>query len=280
MLLALYLNENNQGGFQVLKLNNIFKNRVKDQMLSNKKMSAGWLQASSPITAEIMAKSGFDILVIDMEHGPGDMMSLLHQLHALSSYEVTPFVRVPWNDFVIIKRVLDVGAHGILVPYVNSAEEAKQAVKACKYPPEGFRGIAPSPRAGGFAMNGKDYLEHANAQISLFVAIETKEAVGNLPEILNVRGIDGVFIGPMDLSTSMGYFGNPEADEVKETIINIEKLVLQSDKALATVARNIHQAKNLYEKGYRIVVMMSDTTTLGELAKNTVSKFNKLYPKH
>lgn len=261
----------------MLRSSEVFQNRAKQLLAGKKKLSAGWLQASSPITSEIMAKAGFDVLMVDMEHGPGDIMTLIHQLQAISSYEVTPFVRAPWNDLAMVKRILDAGAHGVLIPYVNTAEEAEKAVMACKYPPEGMRGIAPSPRAGGFAMNGGNYLENANAEISVLVAVETREAIENLEDIIKVDGIDGIFLGPMDLSTSMGHFCNPQAPEVQEAILKVEGLVLNSNKFLATVAGDFEQAKGLYENGYSMVVMMSDTTTLGKMAQKTVAEFKKHY---
>lgn len=262
----------------MLRRGEVFRNRVKHLLAKKKKVSAAWLQAASPITAEIMAKAGFDVLMVDMEHGPGDIMNLISQLQAVSRYDVVPFVRAPWNDFVIIKRILDAGVSGVLIPYVNSAEEAAKAVSACKYPLEGIRGIAPSPRAGGFGMNKKDYLEYANEELDVLIAVETKEAVDHIEEIVQINGIDGIFIGPMDLATSLGHFCNPHAQEVQEAIAKIENVVLKSDKFLATVAGNFQQAQNLYERGYSMVVMMSDTTTLGQMAINQVEQFKEYYP--
>ena len=129
----------------MLRRGEVFRNRAKRLLAEKKKLSAAWLQAASPITAEIMAKAGFDILMVDMEHGPGGIMDLIGQLQAVSHYDVVPFVRVPWNDFVTIKRILDAGVSGILVPYVNSAEEAARAVSACKYPLEGSGALLPVP---------------------------------------------------------------------------------------------------------------------------------------
>lgn len=262
----------------MLKREEIFRNKVKRLLAEKKKLSAAWLQAASPITAEIMAKAGFDILMVDMEHGPGEIMELISQLQAISRYDAVPFVRAPWNDFVTIKRILDAGAHGILVPYVNSAQEAARAVSACKYPLEGIRGIAPSPRAGGYGMNKRDYLEYANEQLDVLVAVETKNGVDHIEEIVNTIGLDGIFIGPMDLATSLGHFCTPQAEEVQEAISRVEQAVLGSDKFLATVAGSFEQAKALYDKGYSMVVMMSDTTTLGKVALEQVDRFREQYP--
>lgn len=207
-------------------------------------------------------------------------MTLISQLQAVSKYNIPVFARAPWNDFVAIKRILDAGVYGVLVPYVNTKEEALNAVKACKYPQEGIRGVAPSPRAGGFGMNGMNYMEHANKETMVMIAIETPEAVSNLDEILTVEGLDGIFIGPMDLATSMGYFCNAKADEVQKTISGIEEKVLKSDKFLGTVAGNVEVAKPLYDRGYSYIAVMSDTTTLGAIALKTVKEFRDIYGKN
>lgn len=262
----------------MLKYDEKFHNKVKRILKEKKKVSAAWLQTGSPITSEILAKAGFDVLMVDMEHGPGDIMTLIGQLHAMSKFDAVPFVRAPWNDFIAIKRILDAGVSGVLVPYVNTKEEAERAVQACKYPLEGIRGIAPSPRAGGYGMNGRNYLENANEQIVVLTAVETREALKNIEEIVETIDLDGIFIGPMDLATSMGYFCNPQAEEVQEAIAKIEKVTLESDKFLGTVASDFEQAKKLFDKGYNFVVMMSDSTSLGKLALENVSKFKEAYP--
>lgn len=262
----------------MLKLDAIFHNKIKSLLAENKKTAGAWLQLASPITAEIIAKSGYDWALIDMEHGPGDIMTLLTQCQALNAYDVVPLVRTPSNDQVIIKRILDAGAYGILVPHVNTADEAKRAVAAAKYPPLGCRGIAPSPRAGGFSMNGQNYLAHANEQTLVIAAVETPEALKHIDEICSVEGLDGVFIGPMDLATSMNHFCNPEAEEVKGAIKIIEAAVLKSDKFLGTVSGSMEQAIELYEKGYQFVVSMSDSTSLGRLALENVKQFNEAFP--
>ena len=262
----------------MLRQDEQFYNKVKWMLKDGKKTIGAWLQLASPVSAEIFGKAGFDWVMIDMEHGPGDIMTLCSQLQALAKYDVVPLARAPWNDFVTIKRMLDAGLYGILIPYVNTKAEAEAAVRACKYPLEGIRGVAPSPRAGGFGMNGLNYLLNANDQILVMVQIETPEAVANVEEIATVAGLDGIFIGPMDLSCSMGYFANPGAPQVQEAIRKIEAVALKSDKFLATVAGDIEAAKALYDRGYQLVVPMSDSTSLGKLAMNTVRSFHDAYP--
>lgn len=261
----------------MLRQNEVFYNKVKWLLKERKKTIGAWLQAASPITAEIFGKAGFDFAMVDMEHGPGDIMTLIGQLQALAKYDVAPFARAPWNDPVMIKKMLDAGLYGILIPYVSTREEAEAAVRACKYPLEGIRGIAPSPRAGGYGMNGNLYLENANEQLVVMTAMETPEAVANIDEIVRVSGLDGIFIGPMDLATSMGHFCDPKHPEVQEAIKKIETAVKGSDKFLGTVAGDFEAAQALYEKGYSYVVVMSDTTSLAKLAMANVKRFKETY---
>ncbi|MEG0591318.1 MAG: aldolase/citrate lyase family protein, partial [Lachnospiraceae bacterium] len=246
----------------MLPLNEKFYNRTKHLLQDGKKTVGAWLQIASPFTAEIMARSGFDWLMIDMEHGPGDILTLISQLQAIKGYGVDTFVRAPWNDFVAIKRILDAGVNGILVPYVNTREEAEAAVQAMQYPTKGIRGVAGSSRAQGYGLGNDNYFPYADEEVMLMVAMETPEAVGNLDEILKVEGLDGIFIGPMDLATSMGHFCDPSHPEVQEMIRTIEKKVGASNKFLGTVAGNFEKAKALYEKGYQYVVTMADGVAL------------------
>ena len=252
-------------------------NRVKKILKEGKPTAGAWLQLTSTFSAEIMARAGFDWLIIDMEHAPGDFMNLAGQVQAMSATEAVPFVRAPWNDAVTIKRILDTGVMGVLVPYVNSAAEAKDAVAACKYPPEGIRGVAASPRAAYFGQNSMEYLKNANDEIVIITAVETGEAVENLDEILAVEGLDGVFIGPMDLATSMGHFANASHPAVQEAIALIEEKTLAAGKFLGTIAGTWEQAKAKYEKGYQLLMLMSDSVGLAGLAGRTMAVFENEY---
>jgi 2-dehydro-3-deoxyglucarate aldolase/4-hydroxy-2-oxoheptanedioate aldolase len=165
-----------------------------------------------------------------------------------------------------------------LVPYVNSRTEAEAAVRACKYPPEGIRGIAGSPRAAGYGQNPKEYLTKANDLILVITAVETMEAVSNLDEILKVPLLDGIFIGPMDLATSMGYFADPSQPAVQTVIAEVEKKVLGAKKILGTIANDWEQAIKLYQRGYQLLMIMADGVALGKLAAEKVSLFRKAFP--
>ncbi len=261
-----------------MAIQTVFQNPLKKMLKDGRKTAGGWLQIASPFTAEIMSRAGFDWLMIDLEHGPGDILTLVSQLQAMSGSGVVPLVRAPWNDFVVIKRILDAGASGVLIPYVNTRAEAQAAVQACRYPPAGIRGVAASPRAAGFGQKSMDYLTHANDEILVLTAVETPMAVENLDDILRVDGLDGIFIGPMDLATSMGYLGDPSVPEVKAMIGTVEAKVLAAHKVLATVSSSWEQAQNLYQKGYQMLTLMADGGGLAKLAADNVGKFRATYP--
>ncbi|MFC2025568.1 HpcH/HpaI aldolase/citrate lyase family protein [Chloroflexota bacterium] len=256
----------------------LFENTLKTKLLAGKKTAGAWAQIASPFTTEILSSAGFDWLMLDMEHGPGDLMTLVGQVHAMKGNDCVPLVRTPWNDFVAIKRILDAGAQGVLVPYVNNRDETEVAVRACKYPLEGIRGVAGSPRAPGYGQNVGNYLQRANQEIFVMIAVETPEAITNLDDILLVDGLDGVFIGPMDLASSMGYFGDPSQDEVQEAIQGIETKVLEAGKVLATTIGTWDQAKQLYTRGYQMLMLMADGVSLAKQAKAIVSQFHEEYP--
>ncbi len=250
-------------------------NPVRTALKEGKKLSGGWLQAVSPITAEIMAEAGFDALMIDLEHAPGNIMTTMDQIARLKGEKAVPFARATWNDFVLIKRILDAGVWGLLVPYVNTKEEAEQAVKSILYPTEGIRGVAGSPRVTHYGNKSMDYMKTANDNVFLMTAVETMTAVDNLDEILSVDRLDGIFLGPMDLATSMGHFGSPSDPEVQQVIRGVEKKVFASGKIMATVAGSFEDAKAKYDRGYSLVFFFSDTTSLSKYARATVNQFDE-----
>lgn len=257
----------------------VFENRVKRMLKRGEKTAGAWLQLASPLAAEIMSRAGFDWLLIDMEHAPNDILTLIAQCQAMNGTGTIPLVRAPWNDFVVVKRILDAGAYGILFPYINTKAEAEQAVRACRYPPAGIRGVAGSPRAAGYGQNPMAYLTRANDEILILTAVETPEAIQNLEQILTLEGIDAIFIGPMDLATSLGHLGNPNHPDVQAAIATVENLVRGSGKALATIANNWQQAAALYQRGYQMVTLMADGTGLAALAAERVAQFRQEFPR-
>ncbi len=256
----------------------LFENPLKRNLKAGRKTAGAWLQLANPLTAEIMSQAGFDWLMIDMEHGPGDVLTLIAQVQAMNGTGVVPLVRAPWNDFVAVKRILDAGVYGILFPYVNTRAEAEAAIRACKYPPAGIRGVAGSPRAAGYGLNSGSYLSRANDEILVMTAVETPEAITNLDDILSLPDLDAVLIGPMDLATSMGYPFDPGQPEVQAAIRAVEAKVLAANKALATVSGSWEQAHALYERGYQMVMLMADGVALAKAAGGTVARFREVYP--
>lgn len=249
------------------------QNIVKKKLKNGQTTVGAFLQTLSPVAAEILGQCGFDWLIVDLEHAPGDFANLQAQLQAMSGANVVPFARAPWNDEVAIKRILDTGVLGVLVPYVNSRAEAEAAVAACKYPPQGVRGVAGSPRAAGYTGNAVPYLTSANAETIVMIAVETTRAVENLDEILDVQDLDGIFIGPMDLASSMGHLGNPGHPDAQHQIAIIEKKVLASDKFLGTVATTREKASDCLGKGYQWLIVMQDGAALLDAGKNKVAEF-------
>ena len=255
-----------------------FENRAKRLLKEGKKTAGAWAQILSPLSTEILSRAGFDWLIIDMEHGPNDLPTLMAQMQAMQGSRAVPIVRAPWNDFVILKRILDVGAYGVLVPYVNTKQEAEAAVRACKYPPEGIRGIAGSTRAAGFNQNSMNYFSRANQEILVVIQVETETAAENIDEILEVQGLDGVFIGPMDLATNLGHMYDPTPPDVRKVIASVEEKVFASDKFLGTVSGSWDQAKNLYDRGYQMVTIMADGTGIASLAAEKTAQFREAFP--
>jgi 4-hydroxy-2-oxoheptanedioate aldolase len=191
------------------------ENRFKRALAEGRHQLGLWSTLSSPYAAEVLADCGFDWLLLDTEHSPSDPITVLGQLQAVAPYAVSPIVRVAGNDTVLIKRFLDVGAQTLLVPFVQNAEEARQAVAAMHFPPRGVRGVASLTRASRFGrIDG--YAGIASQEMCLLVQVETVEALGEIEAIAAVDGVDGIFVGPGDLSASMGYIGQPSHPEVKK----------------------------------------------------------------
>ena len=248
-------------------------NSVKSKLKAGKPTCGAFLQTNSNIAAEILSRAGFDWLMIDMEHSPTDPNSLLQQIQAMEAGGNTvPFVRAPGNDPYMIKRILDTGVKGLLVPYINTKEEAEKAVSYCLFPPLGIRGAALSPRAASFGTVDSDYITHTNTNMTVMVSIESREAVENLDQILSVENLDGVFIGPMDLAVSLGET-DPNATIVQDYIKRIESKVLRSEKFLGTITTDWDKAKEKYIRGYQWLILMQDGLSLVANGLNTVSKF-------
>ena len=259
-------------------MSQLFENRVKRLVKAGKKTAGAWAQLCSPLATEILSRGGFDWILIDMEHAPGDLLTLVSQCQAMAAAGTVPIVRSPWNDQVWIKRILDAGAYGVMIPCVNTREQAIAAVKACKYPPAGVRGIAGSPRAAGYGRDTAEYLKRANDEILVILQVETPEAIQNLDEIGKVPGVDMLFIGPMDLATSMGHFGNPAHPEVQAAIAKVEAKAKALGVPIGTISGGWEQAKGLYDRGYQLITLISDSVLISKAGAEAVAKFKAAFP--
>jgi 4-hydroxy-2-oxoheptanedioate aldolase len=255
----------------------INRNQFK-QALQRRALSIGlWSTLCSNIAAEVLAHSGFDWLLLDTEHSPNELPDLLRQLQAMGRSKTTPVVRAAWNDTVLIKRILDIGAQSVLLPYVQSADEARRAVAAVRYPPRGVRGVSAGSRASNYGRI-KDYLQQADEQICLLVQVETRAALEQLEAIASVDGVDGVFIGPADLSASLGHLGNPQHQETQKALQEAGARLRKLGKAAGILAVVEADARRYIEWGYSFVAVGIDTALLARSADALAKSFQGLIP--
>jgi 4-hydroxy-2-oxoheptanedioate aldolase len=231
-----------------------------------------WSSLCSNVVAEVIAGCGFDWVLVDTEHSPNELPGIMSQLQALAGGTATPVVRPAWNDIVLIKRILDIGATSILVPFVQNADEARKAVAATRYPPAGIRGVATTTRAGRFGRI-KDYLRKANDEICVLVQVETKTALDNLESIAAVDGVDGVFIGPSDLAAALGHLGNPAHADVQAAISDAVKRLKAKGKPAGILTSVEADAKRYLAEGYMFVAVGTDMGLLARGGEALAAKF-------
>jgi len=241
--------------------------------LSQGRLQIGlWSSLCSNMAAEIISDSGFDWILLDTEHSPNEIPVLMTQMQAMERGTATPVVRAAWNDAVLLKRILDVGAQSVLIPFVQNAEEARRAVAATRYPPQGFRGTAGSARGSRYG-RVKDYLKKANTEICVLVQAETREALGQLEAIAKVDGIDGVFIGPSDLAASMGHIGELTHPEVQKAIEDAGRRLKALGKPAGILTLNEDEARRYISWGYTFVAVGADVGLLARSADALAKKF-------
>ena len=233
-----------------------------------------WSSLASNIAAEIISDSGFDWILLDSEHSPNEIPGLLSQLQALQRGTATPIVRPAWNDAVLAKRCLDIGAQTLLFPYVQNAEEARRAVASTRYPPQGIRGVAVATRAGRYG-RVPGYLTKANDEICVLVQVEARVALSELEAIAKVEGVDGVFIGPSDLAASLGHLGNPQAPDVQKAIKEAVTRLNALGKPAGILTANEEEARRYIEWGFLFVAVGAD---IGLLARNADALAKKFKP--
>ncbi|OJA73638.1 2,4-dihydroxyhept-2-ene-1,7-dioic acid aldolase [Burkholderia ubonensis] len=232
-----------------------------------------WLGLANPYSAEVVAGAGFDWLLIDGEHAPNTVPTILAQLQAIAPYPSHPVVRVPWNDPVIVKQVLDLGAQTLLVPMVQSAAEARAAVAATRYPPEGIRGVGSAlARASRWNRVG-DYLQRANGEMAVLVQVETRAGLDAIDAIARVEGVDGVFIGPADLAADLGHLGNPGHPDVQAAIDHAIRAIKAAGKAPGILSADEAAARRYLEAGALFVAVGVDTTLLARSAERLAARF-------
>src|SRR5215470_13332017 len=241
-------------------------NALKKKIADGVRCVGGWAAIPSPFSAEIYAAQGWDYVTLDMQHGaisPSDVVPMLQAITA--GGDATPMVRVPWNDPAYIMRVLDAGAYGVVCPMINTKAEAEAFVRAGRYPPLGERSFGPF-RAAQYG--GADYWQHANDEVLLFAMIETRQAVSNLPEILSVKGINGVYVGPSDLSLSMGK--TPTLDPTDKTVLEAMGIILKETRQRGLIAGvhtdGVKTAIKRFEEGFHMCTILNDVRLLANAA--------------
>ncbi|WP_372022441.1 HpcH/HpaI aldolase/citrate lyase family protein (plasmid) [Tistrella mobilis] len=242
------------------------RNDFKRRLTAGEVLNGFWLSLASPVASEALSLAGFDWLLFDGEHSPVDVAGVQPLLQAAATGTASAVVRPAWNDKVLIKRLLDIGAQTLLVPFVQSAEEAAAAVLASRYPPHGVRGVAGATRASRYGQT-EDYFAVANQEICVLVQVETGEALGRLEEIATVDGVDGVFIGPSDLAASMGHLGRPGHPEVQAALKDAATRIAATGKAPGILATNAADARRYVDWGYRFVAAGVDVGVLMAGAK-------------
>lgn len=253
-----------------LRLDPTFRDRLAE---TDRPLIGMWLSTGSPLLAEICAGSGVDWLLIDMEHGPNTLTTVQHQLQVIAAYPATVVVRVPVNDPVIIKQVLDAGAQNLLVPMVASADEARAAVSAVRYPPEGIRGVGSALARSGRWGRVSGYVANASQTVSLIVQIESADAVEQASEIAAVDGVDAVLVGPADLSASMGLPGQQGHPDVVSSVHRVFEAAHAAGKKAGVNAFDPAAADAYLAAGADFLSASADVTILARGSEALAARF-------
>ena len=237
-----------------MKLSGEFRARA----LAREWLTGTFVNLGSPVTAELAGQAGYDWVLLDHEHGPGGEETLLHQLQAVGGTPAVPIVRIAANETPRVKRVLDVGAHGVMIPYVNTVAEAQAAVASFRYPPRGIRGVAKFNRGAGFGQNFEEYYLHAHEWLVLIAQIETPEAVESSAAIAALDGIDVLFVGPTDLSYNSGIRDQLEHPKFVEALRRVADAARGAGKAAGILVHNPALVEKCRDLGYTFVALGSD----------------------
>jgi 4-hydroxy-2-oxoheptanedioate aldolase len=257
---------------------NLPDNSFKRALAEGKTQIGLWLGLADAYAAELCAGCGFDWLLIDGEHAPNDLRTMLASLQAVAPYPVHPVVRIPHGDTALIKQVLEIGATTLLVPMVESAEQAAQLVRAMRYPPAGVRGVGSGLARSSRWSGHPNYLHEANERMCLLVQVETLRAVEQLDLIAAVDGVDGVFIGPADLSAAMGHLGKAAHPQVRAVIDDALARIARAGKAPGILCVDEPLARDYIAKGARFIAVGVETTLLAQAARALAAKFRAAPP--
>ncbi|WP_373512930.1 HpcH/HpaI aldolase/citrate lyase family protein [Persicitalea sp.] len=249
---------------------------LKQRLKNGETLHGCWLNLGSSLTAEIVGLSGFDWVLIDLEHGAGTEKDVLAQLQALESTPAGVVVRVESAESQRIHRVLDMGAEGIMCPKVNTAEEAQQVVSGLHYPPHGHRGVAKMVRATQFAQNFDEYYQNSRENLLGVVQIETAEALNHLDEIAALDGVDVLFIGPADLTMELGIFGQFDHPKLKDAVQKIIAAAQKAGKSTGILFFNPEEYQNYHQQGIRFIACGADATFVANGARDMARKLTEM----
>ena len=250
------------------------ENHFKRRLLAGEQQIGIWMSSVSPLISEMISLIGYDWMLFDTEHAPVDVAGVMPLLQAAATGASASVVRPAWNDKVLIKRHLDQGAQTLLVPFVETPDEAAAAVRAMRYPPAGIRGVAGSTRASRFGL-ASDYLQRSNDQVCLLVQIETAAALAQLEAIAAVEGVDGVFVGPSDLAASLGHLGNPGHVDVQAALQDALSRLKAMGKPAGILATNQADAQRYLDWGYGFVAASVDTGLLMAAARGLLANLQR-----
>jgi len=253
---------------------NLVTNSFASGLTKQEKQIGLWVSLSNNYVAEVLAHSGYDWVLIDMEHSPNDLQTVLGQLQAFAQGDTVALVRPPWNDHVIVKRILDLGAQGLLFPMIQSVEEAELAVASTRYPPKGVRGVAGSTRATKFGRI-KDYANNVEMQTPVIMQLETRSALQQAEQIANVDGVDAIFFGPADIAADIGLVGQSLSDKVWELIMPVARQLIAKGVPVGTLVLDSDFASKLLNQGFSFVACGADSALLANSADQLLANVKR-----
>lgn len=250
---------------------------VSERLTSGERLHGCWIESFSPLMTEIVAQSGYDAAMIDLEHGPGTTMDAVQLLPVIAAHGCAPLIRVTSGDRDNIKKAMDIGPAGLMIPNLRTARDARDVVAACRYGPDGVRGAAPGlVRASAYGRNIERYLDTVNDGFLLIGQIESRQGAENIEAIAAVDGLDMLFIGPVDLSASLGAFGDFASEEFVRTFAMLECAILDAGKWLGCIPFHDWDAQRLYRNGHHLVLSGVDTLLLRQAAERDVAELNEM----